>query len=76
MPSISQEEDNFQNANYEYDITPIDNDEEEETRILSYAEKEEMEKTKVLNNESLESIIDRELDSSLSDDDCSDENEN
>lgn len=50
--------------NDEIEITHIDNDEEEETRILSYAEREELEKTKLLDDE-LSDKIDEELEKTL-----------
>ena len=43
------------------DIIHIDNDEEEKTRILSYAEKEELKRLEELNKDDVDSKIDEEL---------------
>lgn len=73
MPSIASsiEEKNKKSINNdefendEDDIIHIDNDEEEKTRILSYAEREELEKTKLLNDEEINDKIDQELEKTL-----------
>lgn len=49
----------------EDEIVHVDNDEEEETRILSYAEREELEKTKLLDEDEVASKIDEELEKTL-----------
>lgn len=78
MPPISEpkEKDNKESYEEEYDddlddeMVHIDNDEEEETRILSYAEREELERAKRQKEEEyssdVSSKIDEELNKSLS----------
>lgn len=74
MPSISEdkktEEINDNNDDvvvddFEDDIIHIDNDEDEKTRMLSYAEKEELEKTKLLSDDEINNKIDEELEKTL-----------
>ena len=70
MPSVSKDSynnyekfDNNDYDNYDDDYYGVDNDEEEETRILSYAEMNELEKEKsLLKDEELKSKLDEELD--------------
>lgn len=57
----------------DFDVPLIDNDEEEETRILSYAEREELERTKALNDDDIGSVIDEELEKKLSSNDDDEE---
>lgn len=78
MPPISEpkEKDNKESYEEEYDddlddeMVHIDNDEEEETRILSYAEREELERAKRQKEEEdssdVSNKIDEELNKSLS----------
>lgn len=78
MPPISEpkEKDNKESYEEEYDddlddeMVHIDNDEEEETRILSYAEREELERAKKQKEEEdssdVSNKIDEELNKSLS----------
>ena len=78
MPPISEpkEKDNKESYEEEYDddlddeMVHIDNDEEEETRILSYAEREELERAKRQKEEedssNVSNKIDEELNKSLS----------
>jgi len=76
MPPISKPEDNKKSYEEEYDddlddeMVHIDNDEEEETRILSYAEREELERAKRQKEEEdssdVSNKIDEELNKSLS----------
>lgn len=78
MPPISEpkEKDNKKSYEEEYDddlddeMVHIDNDEEEETRILSYAEREELERAKRQKDEEdssdVSNKIDEELNKSLS----------
>lgn len=78
MPPISEpkEKDNKESYEEEYDddlddeMVHIDNDEEEETRILSYAEREELERAKRQKEEEdssdISNKIDEELNKSLS----------
>lgn len=68
MTPISDEEDTVQddfNTDDVFDSVPIDNDEDEETRILSYAEREELEKVKNMQDDDLSSKIEEELDKTL-----------
>lgn len=65
MPVINTDDNVSKNEDIEdYDIPLIDNDEEEETRILSYAEREELERNKLLDND-VSNTIDEELDKTL-----------
>ncbi len=60
---VSEEETEFDGV--DDDMIPIDNDEEEPTRMLSYVEREELEKTRLLNGDELSSKISEELDKNL-----------
>lgn len=65
MPVINTDDNVSKNEDIEDDDIPlIDNDEEEETRILSYAEREELERNKLLDND-VSNTIDEELDKTL-----------
>lgn len=65
MPVIDTDDNVSKNEDIEDDDIPlIDNDEEEETRILSYAEREELERNKLLDND-VSNTIDEELDKTL-----------
>lgn len=65
MPVLDKESD-FENSSYDDERIPIDNDEEEKTRMLSFAEEEELERTKLFNsNEKLNNKIDEELEKTL-----------
>jgi len=65
MPVINKDNNTSENENVEDDDIPlIDNDEEEETRILSYAEREELERNKLLDSD-IANTIDEELDKTL-----------
>lgn len=66
MPVINNDDNIIGNDDIDIeDEAPlIDNDEEEETRILSYAEREELERNKLLDND-VANTIDEELDKTL-----------
>ena len=73
MPPISEpkEKDNKESYEEEYDddlddeMVHIDNDEEEETRILSYAEREELERAKRQKEEEYSSDVSNKIDEEL-----------
>ncbi len=67
MPVINTDDNASENEYAEVedeDVPLIDNDEEEETRILSYAEREELERNKLLDSD-IANTIDEELDKTL-----------
>lgn len=64
MPTINSEEEKSDNYDDEYEQIPIDNDEEEKTRMLSFAEEEKLEKTKVINSD-LDNDIDEEFEKTM-----------
>lgn len=67
MPVINTDDNLSENEYVEVedeDVPLIDNDEEEETRILSYAEREELERNKLLDSD-VANTIDEELDKTL-----------
>ncbi len=67
MPAINEHEQDFETTFDEEDYNiPFDNDEEEETRILSYAEKKELEKANKEENEKTSMEIDKALENMLS----------
>lgn len=50
MPVLNKESD-FENSTDDDERIPIDNDEEEKTRMLSFAEEEELERTRIFNSD-------------------------
>ncbi len=67
MPAINEPEQTSETSFDEEDYSiPYDNDEEEETRILSYAEKKELEKANKEENEKTSIEIDKALENMLS----------
>lgn len=60
MPSISQNE-----VEEVEEAIPVDNDEEEPTRMLSYAERQELERNNIINDD-LENKLDEEIEKTLS----------
>lgn len=64
MPTIDSEEEKSDDHDETYEQIPIDNDEEEKTRMLSFAEEERLEKTKVINSD-LDNDIDEEFEKTM-----------
>lgn len=66
MPPINGEENQNDTESYEdEELVPVDNDEEEPTRMLSYAERQELERNSIINDD-LENKLNEEINKTLS----------